>query len=159
MRYVEMFPPEDDDLHPRAVGENLFRDTFDRATAELVVDALDLTPAAPGVVQLRVLGGAVGHVSAGATAFAHRDRRIMVTVGALHEDPDATAENRAWVDEVADALVQGPVARYVNFLGDPGPDGARAAYPPDTWARLAAIKRRYDPTNLFRHNVNVPPAE
>ena len=46
---------------------------------------------------------------------------------------------------------------YVNFLEDEGADRVREAYPPATYARLAAIKRRYDPTNLFRFNQNVPP--
>jgi FAD/FMN-containing dehydrogenase len=47
---------------------------------------------------------------------------------------------------------------YVNFMGDEGEDAVRAAYPDGTWDRLAAIKRRYDPDNLFRLNQNVPPA-
>jgi hypothetical protein len=46
---------------------------------------------------------------------------------------------------------------YVNFLEVEGPDRVREAYPPATYARLAAIKRRYDPGNLFRFNQNVPP--
>jgi FAD/FMN-containing dehydrogenase len=46
----------------------------------------------------------------------------------------------------------------VNFLVDEGPERVRAAYPGATWDRLAAIKRRYDPTNLFHRNQNVPPA-
>ena len=47
---------------------------------------------------------------------------------------------------------------YVNFLGDEGEARVREAYPGPTWDRLAAVKRRYDPTNLFRLNQNVPPA-
>jgi hypothetical protein len=46
---------------------------------------------------------------------------------------------------------------YVNFLEVEGPDRVREAYPPATFARLAAIKWRYDPRNLFRFNQNVPP--
>jgi FAD/FMN-containing dehydrogenase len=46
----------------------------------------------------------------------------------------------------------------VNFLADEGTARVRAAYPGATWDRLAAIKARYDPTNLFRLNQNVPPA-
>jgi FAD/FMN-containing dehydrogenase len=45
----------------------------------------------------------------------------------------------------------------VNFLTDEGSERIRAAYPGPTWDRLAAIKRRYDPTNLFRLNQNIPP--
>jgi FAD/FMN-containing dehydrogenase len=46
----------------------------------------------------------------------------------------------------------------VNFLTDEGEERVRAAYPGGTWTRLAAIKARYDPTNLFRRNQNIPPA-
>jgi FAD/FMN-containing dehydrogenase len=45
----------------------------------------------------------------------------------------------------------------VNFLADEGPDRVRAAYPDETWDRLVEIKRRYDPTNLFRLNQNIAP--
>jgi FAD/FMN-containing dehydrogenase len=47
----------------------------------------------------------------------------------------------------------------VNFLGDEGEARIREAYPGPTWDRLARIKARYDPTNLFRLNQNVPPDE
>jgi len=47
---------------------------------------------------------------------------------------------------------------YVNFLADEGPDRVRAAYPGATWDRLTEVKTRYDPTNLFHRNQNVPPA-
>ena len=47
---------------------------------------------------------------------------------------------------------------YVNFLGDEGAARIREAYLGETWDRLAAIKGRYDPTNLFRLNQNIPPA-
>ncbi len=46
----------------------------------------------------------------------------------------------------------------MNFLGEEGERGIRAAYPDPTWDRLGSIKRRYDPGNLFRLNQNVPPA-
>jgi len=47
---------------------------------------------------------------------------------------------------------------YVNFLADEGEARVRDAYPGATWERLTAIKARYDPTNLFRLNQNIPPA-
>jgi FAD/FMN-containing dehydrogenase len=47
---------------------------------------------------------------------------------------------------------------YVNFLGEEGEERIKAAYAPATYERLAALKRRYDPTNLFRHNQNITPA-
>jgi FAD/FMN-containing dehydrogenase len=51
----------------------------------------------------------------------------------------------------------GPDAMYVNFTGDAGTDKVRASYPPETYAKLVAVKKRYDPTNLFRLNQNIAP--
>jgi FAD/FMN-containing dehydrogenase len=64
---------------------------------------------------------------------------------------------QAWVDGFGAALGQGERGAYVNFLGEEGPDRVRAAYPSATWDRLVAIKRRYDPGNLFHRNQNIPP--
>jgi FAD/FMN-containing dehydrogenase len=47
---------------------------------------------------------------------------------------------------------------YVNVLGDEGERGVRRAYPPDKLARLAALKRRYDPDNVFHLNQNIRPS-
>ena len=54
-------------------------------------------------------------------------------------------------------LRQDDHATYVNFLADEGEARVRDAYPGATWNRLVAVKRRHDPTNLFRLNQNVPP--
>jgi FAD/FMN-containing dehydrogenase len=60
--------------------------------------------------------------------------------------------------DLAATLRQGDAAGYVNFLADEGPDAVRAAYPGATWDRLRDLKARYDPTNLFSRNQNIPPA-
>ena len=75
-----------------------------------------------------------------------------------HETPEEEPTHEAWVTAFADALRQDDRGAYVNFLVDEGADGVRAAYPGPTYDRLAAIKRRYDPDNLFRLNQNIPPA-
>jgi FAD/FMN-containing dehydrogenase len=157
MGYPEMYPPEDDSYHPTAIARNLFMDTFDEAIAATIVDRLGASDASMRVVQIRVLGGAMARVPADATAFAHRDRRIMVNVAAFYDGPDDRPVRQAWVDELSAALRQGPPAAYVNFLADEGEAGVRAAYPDGTYDRLAAIKARVDPTNLFHRNQNVPP--
>ena len=46
---------------------------------------------------------------------------------------------------------------YVNFTGEGGDDNLRAAYPPHIYARLQAVKNQYDPFNVFRFNLNIPP--
>ncbi len=99
----------------------------------------------------------MGRVPADSTAFAHRASRIMVNLAALYEQPDEKATHEAWVSDFAAAMQQGDNGAYVNFLGDESEDRVRAAYPGSTWDRLAAVKSRYDPTNLFRLNQNIQP--
>jgi FAD/FMN-containing dehydrogenase len=93
-----------------------------------------------------------------ATAFAHRRRRILVNLAAMYERADDAPAHEAWVNRFATTLHHGDTAVYVNFLGDEGSARVRDAYPGSTWDRLAAVKACYDPTNLFRLNQNVPPA-
>jgi len=158
MPYPELFLPEEDDYHPTAVGHTMFVDTIDHAVAETIVDHLQASDATMRVAQLRVLGGAMARVPARATAFAHRDSRIMVNLAAFYDGPADQAVRQAWVDGFASALRQDDSGAYVNFLGDEGQARVRQAYPGSTWDRLMAIKARYDPTNLFRLNQNIPPA-
>ena len=156
MPYPEIYPPDDDSYHPLAAGRTMFVDTIDRALAESMVDHLQAIEGMR-VAQLRVLGGAMARVPAEATAFAHRSSRIMVNLASLYEQPEEKPASEAWVAAFADALRQGDTGAYVNFLGDEGEERIRAAYPGATWDRLRAVKRRYDPTNLFRLNQNIRP--
>ena len=79
----------------------------------------------------------------------------MTNVATFYQGPQERQEREAWVAAFAEALRQGDTAAYVNFLGDEGPARTRDAYPGATWERLVAIKRRYDPENLFRLNQNI----
>jgi FAD/FMN-containing dehydrogenase len=97
----------------------------------------------------------MARVPAEATAFAHRGRRVMAALGAVYEHAEEGPEHEAWINGFADALHHGEAGVYVNFLGDEGESRVREAYPGATWDRLVAIKRRYDPTNLFRLNQNI----
>jgi FAD/FMN-containing dehydrogenase len=158
MRYPEIYLPDEEDYHPTAVGHTMFIDTVDREVAETVLTHLEASDAPMRVAQLRVLGGAMARVPAEATAFAHRSSRIMVNVGAFYEGPEDRPAREAWVADFAAALRQSDAGAYVGFLADEGEERVRQAYPAATWDRLAAIKVRYDPTNLFRRNHNIPPA-
>jgi FAD/FMN-containing dehydrogenase len=135
-----------------------FLDAVDLPTAEAIVEHLQAATAPVAVAQLRVLGGAMARVPADATAFAHRRRRILAAVAAVWERPEETPVHQAWVDGLVAALAQGDPGAYVNFVGDEGQVRVREAYPGSTWERLVAVKRRYDPDNLFRRNQNIPPA-
>ena len=158
MPYPQIYPPEVGDDHPTAAAHTMFVDTVDRQVAKTIVEYLQASDATRRVAQLRVLGGAMARVPVEATAFAHRGRPIMVNVAAFYERPQDQAVREAWVADFAAALRQGESAAYVGFLGDEGQARVRAAYPGSTWDRLTAIKRRYDPANLFRLNQNIPPA-
>jgi hypothetical protein len=157
MRYPEVYPPEDDSYHPVAASRTMFVGKMDRSVAETILQYLTSSTASLAAAQLRVLGGAMARVPVDATAFAHRNSRIMVNVAALYERPEDKATHEVWVSEFAAALQQEDQGAYVNFLGDEGGERVRAAYPASTWERLAAIKARYDPANLFRLNQNIPP--
>jgi FAD/FMN-containing dehydrogenase len=158
MPYPDIYPPEQDGYHPTAVSHTMFVDAIDRAAAEAIVGHLQASTAPMRVAQLRVLGGAMARVPAQATAFAHRASRLMVSVAAFYDGPADKAVREAWVDRFTAVLQDGDARAYVNFLGDDGQARIRQAYPVPTWDRLAAIKARYDPTNLFHRNQNIPPA-
>jgi len=158
MRYPEIYPPEEGDYHPVASARTMFVETIDRSVAQTIVDYLNVSSAQMAVAQIRVLGGAMARVPADTTAFAHRGSPIMVNVAALYERPDQAPEHEPWLADFTAALRQeGDGGAYVGFLGDEGEGRIREAYPGSTWERLAAIKGRYDPTNLFRLNQNIPP--
>jgi hypothetical protein len=158
MPYPEIYPPEDDSYHPLAVARTMFMDSVDNETAETIVRYLESSDASLRVAQLRVLGGAMARVDDDATAFAHRKSRIMTNVAAFYEGPDDKPRRADWVAEFSGALKQSDEGAYVGFLADEGEGRVRAAYPGKTWERLAAVKAKYDPTNLFRMNQNIPPA-
>jgi FAD/FMN-containing dehydrogenase len=158
MPYPEVFQLMEAEAGPaQEVAGTLFLETVDGPTAETVVDHLLASTAPMAAAQLRVLGGAMARVPVQATAFAHRGSRIMAAVGAVYEQPEETPEHQAWVDGFTAALRQADRGAYVNFLVGGGEEAVRRAYPGATWDRLAAIKGRYDPDNLFRRNQNIPP--
>ena len=158
MRYPEIYPPEDEDYHPTAVARTMFVKRIERPEAEIIVEYLQNSDAVVRAAQLRVLGGAMVRVPVEATAFAHRQSPIMVNLAAFYNGPEDKAVRLAWLDNFAASLHQGDSGAYVNFLGEEGAARVRDAYPGQTWERLVAIKARYDPTNLFQLNQNIPTA-
>ena len=157
MKYHEIYQPEQEGYHPVAASRTMFVDYIDRDVAAMILDYITSSNASMAVAQLRVLGGAMARVPADATAFAHRKSKIMVNVAALYDQPDQRATHEAWADDFAAALRQSDTGAYVNFLGDEGDERLHAAYPNGTRERLAAIKAKYDPANLFHLNQNIPP--
>jgi FAD/FMN-containing dehydrogenase len=157
MHYPEIYPPEDDSYHPTAVSRTMYLDQIDEEVATTIVRYLDESDASMRVAQIRVLGGAISRVPEDATAYAHRSSRIMVNLAAFYEGEADKTIRAKWLREFAAAIEQGDKGAYVNFLLDE-PERIRNAYPGATWDRLVELKRRYDPSNVFRLNQNIPPA-
>jgi FAD/FMN-containing dehydrogenase len=160
MKYPEIYALFGEEAGPgptHDVAQSLFVDEIDRDLAEAIVEHLRASSAPLAVSQLRVLGGAAARVPVDETAYAHRGRRIMVANGAIFERADETPIHQAWLESLVGSLAQDDAGVYVNFLGDEGASRVREAYPGSTWDRLVSVKRRYDPTNLFRLNQNIPP--
>jgi Berberine and berberine like len=159
MAYSEMYPPEEEEEYSAiATARTMFADSVDLETARTILDRIGESSAMMAATQIRVLGGAMARVAPDATAFAHRRRPIMINVAAIYQQPEERLVHEAWVNGLSKQLEQGGDGAYVGFVADEGEERVRAAYPGATWDRLAAVKRRYDPDNLFRLNQNVPPA-
>jgi FAD/FMN-containing dehydrogenase len=112
-------------------------------------------------VDLHHMGGAFGRVPEDATAYPSRAGEYLLNIYGFWADPAQDEERVAWVKGFSAAMDRYAMAgQYVNFLGhdetDPGAK-ALAAYGRAKYERLVAVKRRYDPENLFRINHNIPP--
>jgi len=115
---------------------------FARDAAELLESGL------VGFFQLRTMGGAISDVAADATAFPHRSAAFQVTaMGA-----DDAALSAAW-----DRLRPHFDGLYLSFETELRPERLLDAFPEPTLGRLRALKRRYDPDNVFRDNFNIDP--
>src|SRR5262245_17972552 len=105
------------------------------------------------------LGGALGRVREGETAFSQRHAGHNVDINAIWTEDDPEPDRHiTWARDFFDAMQ--PHAGdnvYVNFLGDEGADRVRQAYGVGTYERLVALKRAYDPTNFFHLNQNIAP--
>jgi FAD/FMN-containing dehydrogenase len=156
--YPEIYQEEEGDFHPVAVVRNNFADTVDEETVVTTLERLQTSTAMFSVLQVRPLGGAMARVPNDATAFAHRERPFLTSVASIYENVDETADHKAWVEPLAEIVANGEPGTYSGFLGDEGEDRIRAAYPGPTYDRLAQIKAKYDPDNLFRMNQNIKPA-
>jgi FAD/FMN-containing dehydrogenase len=111
-------------------------------------------------VLIRVMGGAISRVAADATAFRFREARHMYAAISLWFDRDDPGEqHRAWTRASFERISPWSAGGgYVNHLDvDEGNQRVRQAYGTETWARLVALKRRFDPDNVFHLNQNVPP--
>jgi FAD/FMN-containing dehydrogenase len=137
---------------------SMFADELSDDAIDAALDAMRQASSPFSLIQFRGLGGAMARVPTDATAFAHRQRRYFLAIIAVWLDPAEDGNvHRAWTESLWRAVRHEGSGVYVNFLEREGEDRVRDAYPAATYARLAEIKRKYDPENLFRFNQNISP--
>jgi FAD/FMN-containing dehydrogenase len=135
----------------------LMADVTDDAIATMV-DHYARVPSPASLVVLQQIGNAANRVDPMATAFSHRSARYDLVIVSRWSDPADDGENIRWARELHDAMESFSLrAHYVNSVGDDPDITVHTAYRPETFARLASLKAKYDPTNFFRLNPNIPP--
>ncbi len=147
----------------RAYWRNAWFAGDDDAVLDAIEEGCGAQARVGTAVDLHFMRGAFARVPEDATAFPDRSAHLWLNIYGFWADPEDDEANVAWVKGFSDGLR--PLAmdrQYVNFMGreDDGEVQAKAlaVYGPAKLARLAEIKRTYDPANLLRINHNIPPA-
>jgi FAD/FMN-containing dehydrogenase len=137
---------------------NYLRDLSD-AAIEVLVDHYRTVPAPHTHVVIEHLGGAVRRVGPDETAVDHREAPYNFLIVGMWADVAEDAKVIGWVRELWGALQPfSSGGLYVNYEAEHDVDRVKAAYSPAKYARLVAVKAKYDPANLFRLNQNIPPS-
>jgi FAD/FMN-containing dehydrogenase len=153
-----------DGLFPKGVHRAYFKSLYlgqldDRMIDEIAPRATD-RPSDLTLCSVWYLGGAVARVPAEATAFGPRNMGYMLSIDSIWESPDDDETNLSWSRAFWSDMKRHSNGRaYLNFagLGEEGEDLVRTSYGEANYARLAALKAKYDPGNLFRLNQNIRP--
>lgn len=134
---------------------------LDDAAVKLLVDHIRRCPSIGSAIAIEQFGGAVRRIGVDETAFSHRDARFNMLILGIWPGKAETDENVRWVRGLWNAMAPyssgGVYVNYLGAAGDESPDRVAAAYGPEKHARLAALKKKYDPENLFRLNQNIWP--
>ena len=126
---------------------------------DAMIASFAAAPSPHTVVGFQQLGNAATRVGADETAFSHRDALYDFLMLAGWDGPSKAEANIRWTRELYQAIL--PFLHgglYVNSVTEDAPQGIKEAYRPQTYDRLVVLKRKYDPTNLFRLNPNINPA-
>ena len=146
----------------RAYWRNASFDRFDGRMIDTLVEQCGAQTWFGTAADLHHMGGAYGRVAEEETAFPNRSAQFWLNIYGFWPDASDDAAMSAWVRRCSDAMAPFAMAgQYVNFLGHDDRDPrqkALAVYGQSKLERLMAVKRRYDPENLFRINHNIPPA-
>jgi FAD/FMN-containing dehydrogenase len=132
-----------------------------RGSAEALVRGAVNASSPLSLALINLMGGAVGRLDPDATAFAYRHAPYVATIVAGWESAAEDARpHQAWAHDLWASLVPASAGGgYVNLIGDEGPERVRSAYGERHYAKLAAVKRKYDPDNVFHRNQNIRPAQ
>jgi FAD/FMN-containing dehydrogenase len=148
-----------DPLWPKGIQAYFKATNLARLDDELIERLCQQHEAAPGAqceIHVHQMGGAVARAGDGDTAFSERSMPFVLNVVTGWHEVEQAGAHTQWARDVVDVSAAASTGRaYVNFLGDE--DAARSSYGEDTYARLLALKREYDPTNVFRLNQNIAP--
>ena len=114
-------------------------------------------PVVNSTMHIYPINGACNRVASDATAFAYRDAKFATVIAGMWPDPADNEKNVKWVKDYYRAVHPNSLAGgYVNFMAGDDQDRIRDNYK-GNYDRLVAIKRKYDPTNLFHMNQNIQP--
>jgi FAD/FMN-containing dehydrogenase len=150
-----------DDAYPRGqfhYWKSGFMNTVSDEAIDALIEQFYHRPTLLTHLVLEHMHGAATRVPQTATAFPHRSVSYNLGAFSIWDNPKDEDAGRKWIGEfwqAAKPYLTGGV--YVNYLGQEGADRVREAYGP-VYDRLAALKKKYDPTNFFRLNQNIPPA-
>jgi hypothetical protein len=137
-----------------------FLESLDDEVIDILVDRGGKIASANSQLEVLTMGGAIARVSPDATAFVHRSAMFPMNVCGIWHPDESTEANMQWVRSTFDALrPHFGDGSYLNFGGS---DETRSAVEDgygENWLRLREIKTRYDPTNFFRFNANIPPVQ
>jgi hypothetical protein len=138
-----------------------FVDRLEGETVDILLKAYTAAPAPSGGIIIEQISGQARRVAPDATAFVHRNARFSLIIAGVWDDAAENDARKQWVRETwakTKPFSSGSV--YVNYLDDVADESGervKAAYGAETYARLARLKRKFDPQNLFRLNQNIQP--
>jgi FAD/FMN-containing dehydrogenase len=161
MHYIELQSMLDSSAPPHMHNywKSAYLNNLSDAAIE-VLDAFSKTITSPlSQVHIQHLGGAVKRTVEDVMAFSHRSALCVLNIVTKWEGLRGSERHIQWTRDFEAAMRPHSTGGvYVNFLGEEGEDRIKAAYGPAKYARLAALKGKYDPTNFFRLNQNIKPA-
>jgi FAD/FMN-containing dehydrogenase len=143
----------------RYYWKSIYLDDLRDDLVDLLISRTADRPSPLTLLSLRHLGGAIGRVPAGATAFGDRSAEFLLSFDSIWESPEDDAVNIAWTRDAWEQARQHSNGKmYFNFPGllEEGESLLRTSYG-EGYERLVALKEAYDPTNLFRLNQNIQP--